>query len=110
MSVMTGRRPMRRHMGTSFAAAQLAALVALAAAAVAVLIGVAIVLYVFAPHTTGSAVTWIKHAGSWLTSPFHHLVNTTGDRRIWVNWGIAAAIYLLAGAVIARLLRAGSRW
>ena len=106
MSVMTGRRPMR----TGFAAAQLAGLIALAAAVVAVLIGVAIVLYVFAPHASGSAVTWIKHAGSWLTSPFHHLVNARGDRRIWLNWGIAAAIYLFAGAVIARLLRSTSRW
>ena len=108
MSVMTGRRPMR--MRGSYAAAQLAALVATAAAIVVVLIGVAIVLYVFAPHTTDSAVTWIKHAGAWLTSPFHHLVHARGDRRIWLNWGIAAAIYLLAGAVIARLIRSTSRW
>jgi hypothetical protein len=108
MSVMTSRRPMR--MRGSYAAAQLAALVATAAAIVVVLIGVAIVLYVFAPHTTGSAVTWIKHAGSWLTSPFHHLVNARGDRRIWLNWGIAAVIYLFAGGLIARLIRSSSRW
>jgi hypothetical protein len=41
--------------------------------------------------------------------PFHHLVNARGDRRIWLNWGIAAAIYLVVGTVIARLIRSTAR-
>jgi hypothetical protein len=110
MAVMSTRGPLTRRAGRgSFAMAQLATLVALAALIVALLIGAAILLYVYAPHTTGSAVTWLKHAASWLTAPFHHMVRSSGDRRIWLNWGIAAAIYLVGGTVIARLLRASSR-
>ena len=90
----------------SYAMASVARLVAAAALIVALIIGAAILLNVYAPHTTGSAVAWVKHAGAWLTSPFHNVVNTTGPRHIWVNWGIAAAVYLVVGMVIARVMGA----
>jgi len=93
----------------SYAAATLAAVVAAAALIVALLIGAAILLYVYTPHTSGSAVTWVKHAGSWLTSPFHNVVNAHGARHIWLNWGIAAAVYLVIGLIIARVVRGASR-
>lgn len=92
---------------SSFALARLGALVATAALIVALIIGAAILLMVYAPHTTGSAVHWVKNAGSWLTSPFHNIVNARGDRHIWLNWGIAAVIYLIVGMAIARVM--GSR-
>jgi len=92
---------------SSFALARFAALVAAAAVVVALIIGAAILLNVYAPHTTGSAVSWVKHAGSWLTSPFHNVVNAHGDRHIWLNWGIAAAVYLVGGLLIARVMSPG---
>lgn len=93
----------------SFALARFAALVAAAALIVALIIGAAILLYVYAPHTTGSAVTWVKHAGSWLTSPFHNVINARGDRHIWLNWGLAAVVYLVVGMLIARVMRGSAR-
>jgi hypothetical protein len=93
----------------SFALARFAALVAAAALIVALIIGAAIVLYVYAPHTTGSAVTWVKDAARWLTTPFHHVINASGDRKIWLNWGLAAVVYLVVGMIIARVMRGGSR-
>jgi hypothetical protein len=92
----------------SYALARIASLIALAAVVVALLIGAAIILRIYYPHAGGDAVAWVRHAGAWLTSPFHNLVRTGGDRHIWLNWGIAAVIYLIVGGVIARLLR-GSR-
>ena len=59
---------------SSFAMTGVARAVAAAALIVALIIGAAILLYVYAPHTTGSAVHWVKQAGSWLTSPFHNVV------------------------------------
>jgi hypothetical protein len=93
----------------SYALASLAALVAAAALIVALIIGAAIVLYVYAPHTTGTAVSWVKHAASWLTQPFHNVINANGDRHIWLNWGLAAAVYLVVGLILARVMRGGSR-
>ena len=93
-----------RPRGT-YALARLASLVTLAAVVVALLIGAAIVLRVYYPHTSGDAVTWVRHAGAWLTSPFHNLVRTGGARHIWLNWGIAAVIYLVGGGIIAAMMR-----
>lgn len=89
----------------SYALARLASLVALAALVVALLIGAAIILRVYYPHAGGDAVAWVKHAGAWLTSPFHNLVSARGARHIWLNWGIAAVIYLVGGSLIAGLMR-----
>jgi len=91
----------------SYAMSRLAALVAAAALAVALIIGAAILINVYAPHTSASIATWVRHAGSWLSQPFHNLVNAHGDRRIWLNWGIAAAVYLVGGLLIARVMSPG---
>lgn len=88
----------------SYGLAPIAGLVAAAAVAVALIIGAAILLTVYAPHTTASVATWVRHAGSWLTQPFHNLVNARGDRHIWLNWGIAAAVYLVGGLLISRAM------
>jgi hypothetical protein len=93
----------------SYAMAQLGSLVALAALLVALLIGAAICLIVYAPHTGGSLVHWVRHAGAWLTGPFHGMVTAHGDHRVIVNWGIAAAVYLVGGTIVARLIRMTGR-
>ena len=90
----------RRSYGTS----GLASVVAAAAVIVTLIIAAAILLAVYAPHQTGSVVHWVRNAGSWLTQPFHNIVNAHGDRHIWLNWGIAAAVYLVGGLFIARLM------
>lgn len=89
----------------SFAAARLGSLVALVAVVVALIIGGAICIHVFAPHTGGSAVRWVHDAGAWLTQPFHGLVRRSDGHQMTVNWGIAAAVYLVVGLAIARLVR-----
>ena len=88
----------------SYATSGIASAVAAAAVIVTLIIAVAIVLNIYAPHQTGSAVHWVKNAGSWLTQPFHHVVTASGNRHIWLNWGIAAAIYLVGGLLIARVM------
>lgn len=93
----------------SFAMARLGALVAAAAVVVALIIGAAILLEVYSPHVNASVGRWVEHAGSWLTQPFHNLVRASGDRHIWLNWGIAAAVYLVGGVLIGRVLGAGRR-
>jgi hypothetical protein len=103
MAVLT-TRPSRG----SFAVARLGSVVALAAVVVALIIGAAICLAVFAPHTGGPLVRWLHSAGAWLTQPFQGLVHRANDQ-MTVNWGIAAAVYLVAGLVIARLMR-GAAW
>lgn len=92
----------------SYALARLASLIALAAVIVALLIGAAIILRIYFPHTGGDGVAWVRHAGAWLTSPFHNVVRTGGDKHIWINWGIAAVIYLVGGSLIARVMRGSS--
>src|SRR5437764_5274621 len=89
----------------SFALVALGRLIALAAVVLAMIIAAAILLHVYAPDTTGRAVTWVHDAANWLTSPFHGMVNGSGQRAFVVNWGIAAAVYLVGGLLIARLLR-----
>jgi len=96
----------RRSVGL----APLAGLVAAAAVVVALIIGAAILLDIYAPHSTASIATWVRHAGSWLSQPFHNLVNARGDRHIWLNWGIAAAVYLVVGLLIARVMGGDRRY
>jgi hypothetical protein len=44
--------------------------------------------------------------GRFLTKPFHNLFPQDDPRQdILVNWGIAAIVYLIVGALIARLVR-----
>jgi H+/gluconate symporter-like permease len=92
----------------SFALARVASLVAAAALAVALLIGAAICLHVFAPGANGAVVRWVHDAGAWLTQPFHGAIQRSGGHRLTVNWGVAAAVYLVGGLVVARLLRAAA--
>lgn len=93
----------------SYGLAPLAALIATAAVIVALIIGGAILLSIYGPHSTASVATWVRHAGSWLTQPFHNLVSARGDRHIWLNWGIAAAVYLVGGLLIARVMGGARR-
>jgi hypothetical protein len=48
----------------------------------------------------------IMRAGTWLASPFHDVfLDSDPDRQLYVNWGIAAAVYLLIGRALSWLVR-----
>jgi hypothetical protein len=51
-------------------------------------------------------VKFVEDLARFLTTPFHNLFPQDNPQRdVLVNWGIAAIVYLILGALIARLLR-----
>jgi hypothetical protein len=89
-------------LGTRVALARLIDVVAAVAAAIIVL---AIVLHVLGAKTTNGVVSAIHDAGSWLSSWSHGIFSIhNGDVRMAVNWGIAAAVYLIVARLIASVL------
>lgn len=66
----------------------------------------------------GMLVTWIEanpanalvggilDMGTWLATPFHDLFRDTDpQRRLYLNWGVAAAAYYVLGRVVSWLVR-----
>ena len=89
-------------LGTRLA---LARLIRVAGAIAAGIIVLAIVLHLLGAKTSNGVVHAIHQAGSWLSSWSHGLFSIqNGDVNMAVNWGIAAAVYLVAAHVIARAL------
>ena len=87
------------------ARAALARLVTLAAAVVAAIVVIGILLVVLAANQSNSLVDAGMDAARWLSGPFHGLFTFDSHKTtIAVNWGIAAAVYLAAGRLLARLL------
>jgi hypothetical protein len=83
----------------------LARIVRLATQAVAAVIVAGILLFVLGANRSNDVVSWVMDAGEFLVGPFDTLF-TIDDAKweIAVNWGIAAAVWLIAGALVARLL------
>src|SRR5258707_1187768 len=76
-----------------------------AASVVAAIIVAAIVLHLLNANPSNGIVDAIHQAGSWLTTPFHNLFSPKdGDLKMALNWGIAAAVYLIVARFIARLI------
>ena len=83
----------------------LARMVKLAATLVAGVIVVGILLHVFDANSSNAVVSVVYDICRPLVAPFKDLFNLNNAKvQIAVNWGIAAAVYALAGALIARLL------
>jgi hypothetical protein len=61
-----------------------------------------IVLRVASANLHNDVVRVINDAARWLVGPFHDLFAVHGDWHFIVNWGIAAALYLVVGRFIAR--------
>lgn len=83
----------------------LARIVRLATKAVAAVIVAGILLYVLGANQSNSVVELVMDAGRFLVGPFDGLF--TMDDAKWelaINWGIAAVVWLVAGALVARLL------
>ncbi len=84
----------------------LARLVMLAAVLIAVLIVLAIVLRDVDANASNSVVKGIHEGANFFAGAFTGLITFAGHpkRAISVNWGIAAVVYLIVGALIARLI------
>ena len=54
----------------------------------------------------GGAATWVApSAAHWLVGPFDNIFQPEGRKAsVAINWGLAAALYALAGSLIARAL------
>jgi len=65
-----------------------------------------IVLVLIKANPNNQIVDFILDIGRFLTRPFHNLFPQDNPRQdILVNWGIAAIVYLIVGALLARLAR-----
>jgi hypothetical protein len=83
----------------------LARIVRLIASVLALLIVLGILLVVFEANRSNEIVQWVLDAARWLAGPFDGMFKPDNPKTaIAVNWGIAAAVYYVIGALIARLL------
>lgn len=83
----------------------LARIIRAVGAIAALIIVAAIVLHLLGAKTSNSVVHAIHQAGSWLSGWSHGLFSIqNSDWNMVVNWGIAAAVYLIAAHLIARAL------
>ncbi len=84
----------------------LARLVITIAVLIALLIGLAIVLVLVDANTSNTIVKGIHEGANFFAGAFTGLIKFSGHpkREILVNWGIALIAYLVAGAVISRLI------
>jgi hypothetical protein len=87
-----------------------ARLIRAAAAAICLLIVVAIVLFDLKANPANSVVKAIHDGANFFASPFTDLFSIHGARKsLTVNWGVAAAVYLLAGAILAAIIASPAR-
>jgi hypothetical protein len=83
----------------------LARLVRSLAGLIALVIVVAIVLFLLGANPGNGVVKAIHDAGAWLAGPLKNLFSIHNAKvAMAVNWGIAAFVYLVVGHFIASLL------
>ena len=83
----------------------LARLVRTLAGIIALIIVVAIVLFLVGANPSNQIVSAIHDAGAWLAGPFKNLFSIHNPKlAMAVNWGLAALAYLIVGHIIASLL------
>jgi hypothetical protein len=83
-----------------------AGIVRLVTSVVVGLLLLAIVLVVLEANRDNAIVEALLDAGAWLAEPFDNVFSMdTRKERIAVNYGLAALVYGIAGALIVRLLR-----
>ena len=103
------RRPVDDHptgaAPLAFAAHGLGRLVRLAAAVVAAIIVAGILFIVLDANSSNDIVSTVDDAARTLVGPFDDMFSFDNAKTaVAVNWGIAALVYLIAGALIARLI------
>jgi hypothetical protein len=80
-------------------------LVRLAAGVVAAIIALGILFIVLEANSTNTIVSTVDDAARSLVGPFDDMFSIDNTKAaVAVNWGIAALVYLIAGALIARLI------
>jgi hypothetical protein len=83
----------------------LARLIRTLAGLVALVIVVAIVLFLLSANAGNGIVSDIHDAARWLVGPFRNLFSIHHVKvALAVNWGIAALVYLVVGGFIASLV------
>ena len=83
----------------------LARIVRSLAGIMALIIVVAIVLFLVGANPSNQIVSAIHDAGAWLAGPFKNLFSIHDPKlAMAVNWGLAALAYLIVGHIIASLL------
>ena len=83
----------------------LARLVRSIAGLIALLIVVAIVLFLVGANPANAVVRDIHDAAAWFVGPFKNLFSIHNAKLAMViNWGLAALVYVIVGGLIASLL------
>ena len=83
----------------------LARLVRTLAGIIALIIVVAIVLFLVGANPSNQIVSAIHDAGAWLAGPYKNQFSIQNPKLAKaVNWGLAALAYLIVGHIIASLL------
>ena len=89
----------------ALAAGTVARLIRLAAGVVAAIIVAGILLVVLNANPSNDVVSTIHDAASALVGPFDGMFRLdSGDATLALNWGIAALVYLIVGALVARVI------
>ena len=106
MAVSSHARPARSAAGVSSAPLQvLMRLVLAVAGLIAALIVLAIVLRLIGANSNNSIVHDIHVAANFFAGAFTTIFRIHNARvSLLVNWGVAAGVFLLAGAIVARLI------
>jgi hypothetical protein len=106
-STAAGYRDRRTHFGVVRRSAWgLARLVKLVTGLLALTLVIGILLVVLEANRDNAVVDAVLDAARFLAGPFDDMFKPDGrELRVAVNWGLAAAIYLIAGGLVARLLR-----
>jgi xanthine/uracil permease len=83
----------------------LARIVRLVTAVVVGFIVVGIALHLLDARAGNALVGFVYDVAGWLVTPFKGIFSPSGAKlRIAVNWGLAAVVYAIVGAVLARFL------
>jgi predicted membrane channel-forming protein YqfA (hemolysin III family) len=83
----------------------LARIVRIVTSVVVGFIVVGIVLHVLDANAGNALVGFVYDVAGWLVTPFKGLFHPSDAKlRIAVNWGLAAVVYSIVGALIVRLL------
>ena len=94
-----------RHAGAAIARASIARAVMLLTSAIALVLVLGILLVVLEANRSNDLVQLVRDAAGFLAGPLDDLFKLDSNKaEKAVNWGIAAAIWLALGRLIARLL------
>lgn len=83
----------------------LARIVGIVTAVVTLILIAGIALVLLQANQSNEVVGWVRDAASWLAGPFEGMFTFDRQRtELAVNWGVAAAVWFVAGRVLARII------